>query len=113
VALLGDAACGATIGGMGTGTAVVAAHVLAGEPAAARGDHTLAYPRYERVLRRYATRCQKGGDTTGRFLAPRTALGIRLRNGILNTRVGLGALMWAAKDRSTRLALPDYPVPVR
>nr|BFD80755.1 hypothetical protein StreXyl84_01560 [Streptomyces sp. Xyl84] len=31
VCLVGDAACGATIGGMGTGSAVVAAYVLAGE----------------------------------------------------------------------------------
>jgi len=113
VALLGDAACGATIGGMGTGTAVVAAYVLAGELASARGDHAIAYPRYDRLLRGYATRCQKGGDTTGRFLAPRTALGIRLRNGILRTRAGLGLLLWAAKDRSAGIALPDYPVPVR
>jgi 2-polyprenyl-6-methoxyphenol hydroxylase-like FAD-dependent oxidoreductase len=28
VTLVGDAACGATLGGMGTGTAVVAAYVL-------------------------------------------------------------------------------------
>ncbi|MGK5629762.1 FAD-dependent monooxygenase [Streptomyces sp. URMC 123] len=31
IGLVGDAACGATLGGMGTGTAVVAAYVLAGE----------------------------------------------------------------------------------
>ncbi|GAB3848376.1 Rossmann-fold NAD(P)-binding domain-containing protein [Dactylosporangium cerinum] len=44
IALIGDAAAGATIGGMGTGTAVVAAYVLAGELAAAGGDHTVAFP---------------------------------------------------------------------
>lgn len=86
VALVGDAACGATLGGMGTGTAVVAAYVLAGELAAARGDHRAAFARYESRLRAFAQRCQKGGDRTGKFLAPRTRTGLRLRNTLLNKR---------------------------
>jgi len=43
VALVGDAACGATRGGMGTGTAVVAAYVLAGELATAGSDYRAAF----------------------------------------------------------------------
>jgi 2-polyprenyl-6-methoxyphenol hydroxylase-like FAD-dependent oxidoreductase len=70
IALVGDAASGATIGGMGTGTAIVAAYAQAGALAAAEGDHTVAYPRYERLLRDFARRAQKGGDTTGKFFAP-------------------------------------------
>ena len=77
VTMVGDAAAGATLGGMGTGTAVVAAYVLAGELAAAGGDHTVAFPRYEEAVRGYAQACQKGGDRTGRFLAPHTRLGMR------------------------------------
>jgi 2-polyprenyl-6-methoxyphenol hydroxylase-like FAD-dependent oxidoreductase len=65
IILVGDAACGATIGGMGTGTAIVAAYVLAGELAAAHSDHTVAASRYEHLLRDFARRCQKGGDATG------------------------------------------------
>ncbi|MRT44923.1 FAD-dependent oxidoreductase, partial [Xylella fastidiosa subsp. multiplex] len=38
VVLLGDAGYGATMGGMGTGVAVVGAYVLAGELALAGGD---------------------------------------------------------------------------
>ncbi|MFD8706479.1 FAD-dependent monooxygenase [Kitasatospora sp. NPDC059648] len=107
IALLGDAACGATIGGMGTGTAVVAAYVLAGELALARGDHRAAFARYEELLRDYARGCQKGGDRTGPFLAPRTAAGLRLRNGLLNRRWVLNRMLELGKQVSS-LELPDY-----
>ncbi|MGZ9928618.1 FAD-dependent monooxygenase [Streptomyces sp. NC-S4] len=51
IALLGDAACGATIGGMGTGTAILGAYVLAGELSRSPGDHRAAFARYESMLR--------------------------------------------------------------
>jgi 2-polyprenyl-6-methoxyphenol hydroxylase-like FAD-dependent oxidoreductase len=108
VALVGDAACGATIGGMGTGTAIVATYVLAGELAAARGAHTVGYPRYESLVGDFARRCQKGGDATGRFLAPRRAWAARLRNGLLNRRPVLDLMLRMAQDRTTDIALPDY-----
>ncbi|MGW2377472.1 FAD-dependent monooxygenase [Kitasatospora sp. NPDC001683] len=108
VALLGDAACGATIGGMGTGTAVVAAYVLAGELALAGGDHRAAFARYEELLRGYARGCQKGGDRTGPFLAPRTATGLRVRNGLLNRRWVLNRMLELGKQVSS-VELPDYP----
>ncbi|MFB7475137.1 FAD-dependent monooxygenase [Kitasatospora sp. NPDC056184] len=107
IALLGDAACGATIGGMGTGTAVVAAYVLAGELARARGDHRTAFARYERTLRGYARGCQKGGDRTGPFLAPGTATGLRVRNGLLNRRWILDRMLEAGR-RISSVDLPDY-----
>ncbi|CAN3982312.1 FAD-dependent monooxygenase [Kitasatospora purpeofusca] len=106
VALVGDAACGATIGGMGTGTGIVAAYVLAGELAAAAGDHAAAFARYEGLLRAYARGCQKGGDRAGRFLAP-GAVGLRLRNWSLNRpRI----LDWMIEEgrKATHLDLPDY-----
>ncbi|MBD0693788.1 FAD-dependent monooxygenase [Streptomyces sp. CBMA123] len=107
IVLLGDAACGATIGGMGTGTAVVAAYVLAGELALARGDHRAAFTRYEQLLRGYAQGCQKGGDRTGPFLAPRTRAGLRLRNGLLNRRWVLERMLELGKQVSS-VELPDY-----
>ncbi|MEE1782209.1 FAD-dependent monooxygenase [Streptomyces sp. SP17BM10] len=107
IALLGDAACGATIGGMGTGTAVVAAYVLAGELARARGDHRTAFARYEHALRDYAQGCQKGGDRTGPFLAPGTATGLRVRNGLLNRRWILDKMLEMGK-RISSVDLPDY-----
>jgi 2-polyprenyl-6-methoxyphenol hydroxylase-like FAD-dependent oxidoreductase len=108
VALVGDAAAGATIGGMGCGTAIVAAYVLAGELARAGGDHTVAYRRYEELVRDFARRCQKGGASTGRFFAPPSALAIRLRNGLLNRKFLMDGMLRMARDRTNSIDLPDY-----
>jgi 2-polyprenyl-6-methoxyphenol hydroxylase-like FAD-dependent oxidoreductase len=108
IALVGDAACGATIGGQGNGTAIVAAYALAGELAAAGGDHTVAFPRYERLIMDFAKGTQKGGDTTGRFLAPRTARGLRMRNYLHNQGWFMKLTFKIAQDRSTAVTLPDY-----
>jgi 2-polyprenyl-6-methoxyphenol hydroxylase-like FAD-dependent oxidoreductase len=113
VALVGDAACGATIGGQGNGTALVAAYVLAGELAAAGGDHTIAFPRYEQRIAKFARGTQKGGDTTGRFLAPRSARGIRIRNGMHNFGWFMTLTAKIAKDRSTNVDLPAYELLLR
>ncbi|MEH6373780.1 hypothetical protein V7793_05410 [Streptomyces sp. KLMMK] len=107
IALLGDAACGAAIVGMGTGTAIVAAYVLAGELARARGDHRTAFARYEHTLRDYAQGYRKGGDRTGPFLAPGTATGLRVRNALLNRRWILNKMLEKGKQISS-VDLPDY-----
>ncbi|MEU7165996.1 FAD-dependent monooxygenase [Streptomyces morookaense] len=107
IALVGDAACGATIGGMGTGTAVVAAYVLATELARSGGDHQAAFRRYESALRTYAQGCQKGGDRTGKFLAPGTTLGLRLRNGLLSRRFLLDLMLRVGQEVSSGVELPD------
>jgi len=108
VALVGDAACGATIGGMGTGTALVAAYALAGELAAAGGDHTAAFPRYEARLSSFARRAQRGGAGTGRFLAPRTAHGLAIRNWLHNQGWFMTLTYKIAGERSSDIDLPDY-----
>jgi 2-polyprenyl-6-methoxyphenol hydroxylase-like FAD-dependent oxidoreductase len=91
---------------MGTGFAVVAAYVLAGELDRADGNHTIAFPRYEATLRDYALSGQKGGSRAGPFLAPRTRAGITLRNRALGTRFLLNALIKGSR-KVTNLALPD------
>jgi 2-polyprenyl-6-methoxyphenol hydroxylase-like FAD-dependent oxidoreductase len=108
IALVGDAACGATIGGQGNGTALVSAYVLAGELAAAGGDHRVAFGAYERRIGKFARGTQKGGDTTGKFLAPRTRRGLWLRNYFNNRKWFLDLTMKIAADRSTAIDLPDY-----
>ncbi|MFB6615739.1 FAD-dependent monooxygenase [Streptomyces sp. NPDC056367] len=112
IALLGDAACGATIGGMGTGTGIVAAYVLAGELSRSPDDHQGAFARYESLLRPYAQGCQKGGARTGAFLAPASKLGLGLRNGLLGRRRILD-LMLKAGERTSTLPLPAYAAPRR
>ncbi|MFB6573066.1 MULTISPECIES: FAD-dependent monooxygenase [Streptomyces] len=109
VCLVGDAACGATIGGMGTGTAMVAAYVLAGELAQAQGEHRTAFTRYESRLRKYAKGCQAGGDRTGKFLAPATATGMRLRNTLLSRSLFLNGMLKLGERVSSTVALPGYP----
>jgi 2-polyprenyl-6-methoxyphenol hydroxylase-like FAD-dependent oxidoreductase len=109
VTLVGDAAAGATLGGMGTGTAVVAAYVLAGELAAAGGDHRTAFPPYEEAVRGYAHGTQKGGDRTGRFLAPRSVTGMQLRNRLLGNRLLLNLMLKAGQQVSGKITLKDDP----
>jgi 2-polyprenyl-6-methoxyphenol hydroxylase-like FAD-dependent oxidoreductase len=57
-ALVGDSAFGGSVG-MGTSMAVVGAYVLAGELAAAGGDHERAFSRYRQVLAGYVADNQK------------------------------------------------------
>jgi 2-polyprenyl-6-methoxyphenol hydroxylase-like FAD-dependent oxidoreductase len=106
IALVGDSAYGNTLGGVGTGLAVVGAYVLAGELAIADGDHTVAYARYNEIMRRYAKIA--GQSNAGRFLAPRTALGIRARNWFIGSRA-FSLMMKYADNASNDIELQDYP----
>jgi 2-polyprenyl-6-methoxyphenol hydroxylase-like FAD-dependent oxidoreductase len=106
VALLGDAAYGNTLGGFGTGLAVVGAYVLAGELARAGGDHTAAFARYDEIMRGYAKIA--GNSNTGRFLAPKTAPGLRARNWFLGSRA-FGLMMKYADNAANDIDLADYP----
>lgn len=106
VALVGDAGYGNTLGGFGTGLAVVGAYVLAGELAVADGNHTAAYARYEEIMRRYAKIA--GNTNTGRFLAPKTAWGIQARNWFLGSRA-FSLMMKYGDNAANDIDLADYP----
>jgi 2-polyprenyl-6-methoxyphenol hydroxylase-like FAD-dependent oxidoreductase len=106
VALVGDAGYANTLGGFGTGLAVVGAYVLAGELAVADGDHTAAYPRYDQIMRRYAKIA--GKSNVGRFLAPKTAVGIRARNWFLGSRA-FGLMTKYTDKAANDIDLADYP----
>ncbi len=106
VVLLGDAAYGNTLGGFGTGLAVVGAYVLAGELLAADGDHRVAFARYEELMRDYAKISQRG--SAGPFLAPPSPLRITLRNWTFKSRLLLGLLLKATDKFATDIELPDY-----
>ena len=106
VALVGDAGYGNTLGGFGTGLAVVGAYVLAGELAVADGDHEAAYARYDEIMRRYAKIA--GNSNAGRFMAPKTAWGIRGRNWLLGSRA-FGLMMRHADKAANDIDLADYP----
>lgn len=108
VVLVGDAACGNTLGGFGTGLAVVGAYVLAGELVAAGGDHTAAFRRYEERMRRYAR--VAGKANAGAFLAPPTRLRIRLRNLVFKSPPLLRLMLKATDGLANDVELPDYPL---
>ncbi|MEU4342253.1 FAD-dependent monooxygenase [Nocardia sp. NPDC023852] len=106
VALVGDSAYGNTLGGFGTGLAVVGAYVVAGELALADDDHAVAFARYNEIMKRYAKIA--GNSNAGRFLAPKTARGIKLRNWFFGSR--LFTLMLKYSDNAANdIDLRDYP----
>jgi 2-polyprenyl-6-methoxyphenol hydroxylase-like FAD-dependent oxidoreductase len=107
VVLLGDAAYGNTLGGFGTGLAVVGAYVLAGELLAAGGDHRLAFQRYEEEFRGY-TKISKQGSA-GPFLAPATKFRMRARNWTFKSRFLLRALLKMTDKFATDIELKEYP----
>jgi 2-polyprenyl-6-methoxyphenol hydroxylase-like FAD-dependent oxidoreductase len=107
VVLLGDAAWGVTLGGMGVGTGIVGAYVLAGELAAAAGDHRSALTAYENRMRGYAARWQRGASP-GQFLAPPTATRLWMRNTMFKTRLIKRLLVSSTKSLATDVDLPDY-----
>lgn len=110
VALLGDAAFGGSIG-MGTSMALVGAYVLAGELAAARGDHRVAFARYGDALRDYVTACQQPLPGGARAFLPPTRLEIWLRVQLLRvmTRLPLrGKLTGGLQETANAVTLRGY-----
>lgn len=113
IVLLGDAGYGATVGGMGTSTAVVASYILAGELATAGGDYRAAFHRYEARLCKSVSKTQYGGNRTGKFLAPGTRFGIAARNRLLSQPFLLNQMLKAGQKVSNLVELPDYSVEQR
>ncbi|MPZ83548.1 MAG: FAD-dependent oxidoreductase [Actinophytocola sp.] len=106
VVLLGDAAYGNTLGGFGTGLAIVGAYVLAGELRAAGGDHRVAFRQYEEKFRGYAKISKQG--SAGPFLAPPTRLRMRLRNWTFTSRFLLRLMLRLTDRFATDIDLEDY-----
>ncbi|NJP89716.1 FAD-dependent oxidoreductase [Nonomuraea sp. FMUSA5-5] len=113
VALLGDAAyCPSSLSGMGTGLALVGAYVLAGELAAAGGDHRVAFARYEEELRAYAEGCLKMGDGVARLMIPSSRLAASLLNRyykIMPYLPGKNMAANIARKAAENITLRDYP----
>ncbi|WP_371680787.1 FAD-dependent oxidoreductase [Streptomyces sp. NBC_01276] len=80
IALVGDAAwCASPASGAGAELALVGAYRLAGELAAAGGDHRAAFARYEAVHRPLVERKQRIGPNV-RLMVPRTEGGRWVRD---------------------------------
>lgn len=113
VTLVGDAGyCpGPAVGGS-TSLAMVGAFTLAGELALARGDHTVAYPAYERALGDYVRASRTFAVTMANRLVPRSRT--QLWALIAGTRLltaAPGPLVRAVTRRGGRLGLHDTVTP--
>ena len=106
IVLLGDAAYGNTLGGFGTGLAIVGAYVLAGELHRAKGDYEVAFAQYENKFRRYAKVSQK--VNAGELLAPVTRLGLFLRNRMFSVAFLVLGAMKLMDHFATDIQLEDY-----
>lgn len=98
IALTGDAAwCASPASGAGAELALVGAYRLAGELAAAHGDHTRAFPAYETAQRPLVERKRRIGVNV-KLMVPRTRVGARLRD--LLVRMPFGELLGNAERRA-------------
>lgn len=108
VALIGDAAGGASIGGMGTGSAIVGAYVLAGELVANPDDYAGAFARYQARVFPFADPAASNGENSGRFLAPVTAHGLFIRNTLFSFPPMMNWMLAEAAKTGVGIDLPDY-----
>ncbi|MFI5861396.1 FAD-dependent monooxygenase [Streptomyces sp. NPDC051546] len=84
-ALVGDSAyCASPASGQGTSLALVGAYVLAGELAAAGGDHVAGFAAYEREMRRFAEENQKLGPSNIKHMVMRTKRQISIQLTLLS-----------------------------
>ncbi|GAA0966639.1 FAD-dependent monooxygenase [Acrocarpospora macrocephala] len=108
VALVGDAAwCASPASGAGAELALIGAYRLAGELAAAGGDHRIAFPAYHAGHRALVEKKQRIG-TNVRLMVPRTSGGRRLRDTV--ARLPLMRVM-STLERLVQAkppALPEY-----
>jgi 2-polyprenyl-6-methoxyphenol hydroxylase-like FAD-dependent oxidoreductase len=112
VVLVGDAAYGSSpMSGVGTSLALVGAYVLAGELAAAAGDHHVAFGRYEAELRDFVSKGQRLARSNAPGLIPRSDSQIWIRNRLVQV---LPYLPWkrliagGVQKAANAIALKDY-----
>jgi 2-polyprenyl-6-methoxyphenol hydroxylase-like FAD-dependent oxidoreductase len=109
IALVGDAAfCVSLMAGQGSALAITAAYVMAGELVKAAGRYAEAFHNYETLLRGYMVAKQRGAERFSSAFAPRTRLGLFLRNQAIKACAipGLSSLAFG-RDIIDKLALPD------
>jgi 2-polyprenyl-6-methoxyphenol hydroxylase-like FAD-dependent oxidoreductase len=110
VALIGDAAAAPSfLAGQGSALATIEAYVLAGEIKRASGDHEAAFAGYEALLQPFLAKKQKAALRFAGAFAPRTRLGIVMRN-MVTRAMGIGWVAdWAMGAGLTdEIELPDY-----
>ncbi|GAA1585660.1 MULTISPECIES: FAD-dependent monooxygenase [Kribbella] len=114
VALVGDAGyCGSPMAGHGTALSLVGAYVLAGELAAAAGDHARAFPAYQRRMQAYVAQRMELPPGGIKMAMPMSAFGIAYRDFVLRVMTSKpmsGALKKMAGGTPDAIDLPHYSV---
>ncbi|HEY3557347.1 MAG TPA: FAD-dependent monooxygenase [Kribbella sp.] len=117
VALAGDAGyCGSPMAGHGTALSLVGAYVLAGELAAAGGDHVRAFPAYQQRMQAYVEQRMELPPGGIKMAMPMSAFGIAYRDFVLRmmtSRLMSGALSKMAAAKPDAIDLPEYRARVR
>lgn len=110
VALVGDGAFAPSLlAGQGSALAMTSAYVLAGELAAAGGDHERAFACYERRLREFIDSKQRAAARFAGSFAPKTALGLFIRNQLSKSlRFSVFANLLIGRGLLDPLVLPAY-----
>ena len=113
-ALAGDAGyCGSPLAGHGTALSLVGAYVLAGELAAADGDHVRAFPAYQARMQAYVDQRMDLPPGGIKMAMPMTSVGVRLRDTstrVMTSRLFAGLLAKMAIAKPDAIDLPDYSV---
>jgi 2-polyprenyl-6-methoxyphenol hydroxylase-like FAD-dependent oxidoreductase len=114
VVLIGDAAaCVSLLAGEGAGLAMAEAYVLAGELSRARHDYQAAYRSYEQRLRPYVEARQKSAGYFASAMAPKTRLGLRIRNLVMKLMVFRPVAHYLlVRQLRDDFDLPNYEFPV-
>ncbi len=116
VALVGDAAyCPSLASGQGSSLALVGAYVLAGELAAAGGDHAAAFAAYEQRMRAFVEVNQKLGTDGIKRMVPTSKLQVRLGMFVMRLLPKLPGrerliekMTGSIHDAATAVELPEY-----
>jgi 2-polyprenyl-6-methoxyphenol hydroxylase-like FAD-dependent oxidoreductase len=110
-ALVGDAAFAPSLlAGQGSALAMTAAYVLAGELARSEGRVDQAFHCYARVLGSFMAGKQKAAERFAGTFAPKTELGIMLRNQVTKLfAIPAVADFVLGRGLLDRLELPAYP----
>ena len=110
VTLVGDAAsCVSLLAGQGSGLALTAAYILAGELSRARGDYAAAFARYQELFAPFVFRKQEAALRFAGTFAPKSKLSLFLRNQVMNLlRIPWIADVAVGRDLADNIALPTY-----
>ncbi|WP_350281186.1 FAD-dependent monooxygenase [Kribbella sp. HUAS MG21] len=114
VALVGDAGyCGSPMAGHGTALSLVGAYVLAGELAAADGDHERAFAAYQARMQPYVEQRMELPPGGIKLAMPMSAFGIAYRDlmlRVMTSRLLSGVLAKTAAAKPDAIELPEYSV---